>query len=190
MKYLKKYKIFESYTSDILSNRDIIINALSEYVDLYKDGLVDQLEDIGFNTEASDEIEQLLNNGLPINKDIITIIVDDVSNSNNQRDASKLLDIYYECNYNLNQNNNDIVDNLKDIFSDFIDDKKAIFYKSNDKNDNRYVIEIKQEDILLSIDFQEIMNRVKSFINLDHMDYSGNNNYIKFEFYESYPDED
>lgn len=187
MKYLK---LFEAYTDDISKYRDDIIDTLSEYVSLYDDGLVNELIDIGWETTAGDLIDDALNQGEPITKEMITIIVDDISNSNAQRIASRLLNIYNDCLYNIDNTDPNIIDNLKDIFSEYLDDKKAQIYKTADKHDNRYVVLINHRDVLLNLDFKEIIGRVNDLVKLKHMDYTGTNDQIQFEFYESYPDED
>ena len=73
---------------------------------------------------------------------------------------------------------------------EYLDDKKASFYKSADKYDNRYIVEIKQDDILKTLDFNEIMGRLDDLVGLPQINYSGNNHFIKFEFFESYPDDE
>jgi len=189
MKYLK---LFESYRGTVSVNRDLFIKVLSDYVSIYDDGLVTQLEELVFDSSdtGADMLEDLLNNGERINLEVITLLVDEISSGDSERSASKLQDIFGDCEYYLNNSNVDVIDNLKDIFSEYLDDKKAQIYKTADKHDNRYVVLINQVDILLVLDFKEIIGRIKDLVKLKHMDYIGTNDQIKFEFYESYPDED
>lgn len=192
MKYLKYLKFFESYRGTVSVNRDLFIKVLSDYSSVYDDGLVTQLEELGFESSdvIADMIEDSLNNGDRISLEAITLLVDEISSGNSERNASKLQDIYNECEYHLNNSTVDVIDNLKDIFSEYVDDKKAMIYKTGDKSDNRCVVLIKQVDVLLNIDFDEVLNRVKEFVNLQHMEYVGSKDRIKFEFYENYTDGD
>lgn len=38
-------------------------------------------------------------------------------------------------------------------------------------------------DVLINMDFQEVINRVKSIIGIENINYSGNQDHIKLEFY-------
>ena len=126
-----------------------------------------------------------------LSKEIVTSMVDFyIDNPGIRREIENLLNLYYDCNYALSKNSDDVVDNIRDIFSEYLDDKKATFYKTLDRWDNRYIIEIKQDNILKSLDFNEIMGRIEEFVGLEQINYSGNNHFIKFEFFESYPEED
>lgn len=188
MKYLK---LFESYIDDLKKNRDDIIKVLSSYVKLYNDGLVNELFELIWSEseEAGNRIED---NGNEIDEESIRLLIDDVISSGwgADRVSRKIMDIYYDCNYNLAHNSVDVVETLKDIFVDYFDEGKAKIWKSSDKHDNRYIVLIDQIDVLLTLDFKEIMNRVKDLIKIKHLSYSGNGDQIKFEFYESYPDDE
>ena len=96
MKYLK---FFESYRGTVSVNRDLFIKVLSDYSSTYDDGLVTQLEELGFESSdvIADMIEDSLNNGDRISLEAIALLVDEISRGNSERSASKLQDIYNEC---------------------------------------------------------------------------------------------
>jgi len=190
MKYIK---YFESKTpnEEIKENRDNIIKVLSEYAKLYNDdSLVSEMFELIWSEseEAGNRVED---NGNEIDEESIRLLVDDIIDSSIWgRTMQKLLDIYYDCNYVLSHNDDSVVDNIKDIFAEYFDDNKAKFYKTSDKNDNRYIVLIDQIDVLLTLDFKEIINRVNNIVGLKYMSYSGVADQIKFEFHEPYPDDE
>lgn len=192
MKYLKPF--FESSRrtmyNEMRENRDEIIKVLTKYCDLYLDSNTERLWE--FAWDISDEFitQDEIDSADKMNNRIITAIVDDLISHNSERASRSLMELYYDCNYALGKNSDDVVDNIRDIFSEYLDDKKATFYKTSDRHDNRYVVEIKQDNILKSLDFNEIMGRIEQFVGLEQINYSGNNHFIKFEFFESWPEED
>ena len=194
MKYLKPFFEAKDILSELKGNKDDIIRVFFEYSKLYIDGNTEALYEFIYNvSEEYISIEQMneFYDNYNLTKEMVTSMVDFyIDNPGIRREIDNLLNLYYDCNYALGKNSNDIVDNIRDIFAEYLDDKKASFYKSSDKYDNRYIVEIKQDDILKTLDFNEIMGRLDDLVGLPQINYSGNNHFIKFEFFESWPEED
>jgi hypothetical protein len=190
MKYLKPFFESFSYIDELSEHRDDVIRVFTEYSELYIDSNTERLWEFAWDITSDDITEEEIESADKMTNRIVTAIVDDIISHNNERSSRSLMELYYDCNYALGKNSIDVVDNIRDIFAEYLDDKKASFYKSSDKYDNRYIVEIKQDDILKTLDFNEIMGRIDDLVGLPQVNYSGNNHFIKFEFFESYPDED
>ena len=190
MKYLKPFFESHSYSTELKKDRDDVIRVLTQYCDLYLDSNTEKLWEFAWGVSDEFITDDEIESADKMDKRIITAIVDDLISHNSERAARTLMELYYDCNYALGKNSDEIVDNIRDIFSEYLDDKKATFYKTSDKYDNRYVVEITLDNILQTLDFNEIMGRIEQFVGLEQVNYSGNNHFIKFEFFESYPEED
>lgn len=190
MKYLKPFFESFSYIEELSDNRDDVIRVFTEYSDLYNDSNTERLWEFAWDITSGDITEYEIESADKMNNHIITAIVDDIISHNNERSSRSLMELYYDCNYSLGKNSSEIVDNIRDIFAEYLDDKKASFYKTSDKYDNRYVVEISQDNILKTLDFNEIMGRLDDLVGLPKINYSGNNHFIKFEFFESWPEEE
>lgn len=191
MKYLRPF--FESLSSieELRKDRDDIIRVLTRYCELYLDSNTEKMWEFAWDIGNDFLDEDVIESADKMSNEIVTAIVDSTIQYNKERSARNLLELYYDCDFALGGDSDDITSNIQDIFSDYLDDKKtATFYKTNDKYDNRYVVEISKDNIMTSIDFNEIMGRIDDFVNMDGVEYSGNRDFIKFEFYKSYPSED
>ena len=190
MKYLKPFFESHSYSAELKEDRDEVIKVLTQYCDLYSDSNTERLWEFAWNVSNEFITQDEIDSADKINNHIVTAIVDDLISHNSERASMSLMELYYDCNYALGKNSDEIVDNIRDIFSEYLDDKKATFYKTSDKYDNRYIVEISLDNILKVLDFNQIMGRIEQFVGLEQVKYSGDNHFIKFEFFESYPDED
>ncbi len=181
MMYIKPFFESISYINELVNDRDEIIQVLTNYCKLYADSTTEKIWEIIWDFVDEDiDLESLD----IITSEVITNMVDNLIRSSRERECRVLIELYYDCCGSMENDNSEVIENIKDIFSDYLDDKKVgSFYKTSDKSDNRYVIEIKKENIMTSIDFNEIMGRIDDFVKVDGFDYYGNRNFIKFEFY-------
>jgi len=190
MKYLRPFFESFSYIEELKDNRDDVIRVFTEYSELYNDSNTERLWEFAWDISDPEITEEEIESADKMTSRIITAIVDDIISCNNERSSRGLMELYYDCNYALGKNSSELVDNIRDIFADYLDNKNSNLYKTQDKNDNRYVVEIRHDNILTTLDFNEIMSRIDQYVGLGNVNYSGDKDFIKFEFFESYPNED
>jgi len=183
MRYLKKFNesSYHDNMKEISSNKEDIISTLSKYCKEYDDGNVSSLIELmwGASADAADRYDMLEE----IDEECIRMIIDDIIGSPYTNNVQSLLNIYYDCSGVRDGDQKTIIEDLHDIFIDYNFDKKLRIYKSADHNDNRYVVEINESNIITKIDFIELINRVKDVTAFEKMSYSGSTDHIKIEFY-------
>jgi len=185
MKYLKAYESKSSHKKDILDNKDDIIKVLADYYSIYDDNITSEIEDLIWETDPSAARMQDIDD---IDEECIRLLLSNLD-SLWESGLKKILDIYNNCKYFLDKRTSNI-DDIKDIFLEYSDIGKVSVTKSSDKHDDRYVINIEVEDILMKIDFQEVLGRMRDIAGLSDYTYSGGFDNLIIEFYKKINDED
>jgi len=180
MKYLKHFESKETPESLMLEYKDDIIDVLSRYYSNYEDELTSQLEEIIW--DCGQEVSDRLDNTGTIDSETIRMAIDSLEGSWS-RSIQKLLDLYYDCRGVMKAEKGDIIQDIREIFADYEFIGKVKVGKSSNRNDDRYIIDINSDDVLLKLDFNEIINRVKSITGLENIDYQGTKDSIRMEFY-------
>jgi hypothetical protein len=189
MKYLKKYESKVDAYQELLDNREDIIKVFMEYCNTYDDKTKNMIMDLLWDSSlAADRIEAINARGAKIDEECFRLLMVDMDSDRSNRHkhmglsrSKNILDIYKHCKSYLGNKNN--IDSIKDIFTEYSDTGKVSIYKSSDKNDDRYIIIIWIEDILLNINFHEILGRMEDMIGLSNYSYEGRYDYIKMEFW-------
>lgn len=180
MKYLKHFESKETPESLMLEYKDDIIDVLSRYYSNYEDELTSQLEEIIW--DCGQEVSDRLDNNGTIDSETIRMAIDSLEGSWS-RSIQKLLDLYYDCRGVMKAEKGDLIQDIREIFADYEFIGKVKVGKSSNRNDDRYIIDINSDDVLLKLDFSEIINRVKSITGLENIDYQGTKDSIRMEFY-------
>lgn len=176
MKYIKYFEA-RNFHEEVETDKEDIIKILTQYVKDYSDYLTTKLYELmwSVSAEASDREDEFGMDG-----ECVRMIVNDVFN---QRDCETLLNIYYDMNGILNGGGPEVIQDLNDIFADYNFNKEVKISRSSDRGDERYVIDINSKDIILKIDFIEIINRVKQLTGIEDVSYDGTKDHITLEFY-------
>jgi len=180
MRYLKYFEAAKERPEDrMIEYQDDIIDVLSKYHDQYDDSLSKQIDEIIWDSEdATNRFDEIGK----IDDECIRILINDLKGSWD-RNINKLLDVYYDCRGVIKSEKGNIMQDLKEIFNDYEFVGKVRTSKSSDRGDDRYVVNIESDDILLKLDFNEIINRVKQITGLENISYSGTKDSISIEFY-------
>ncbi len=186
MKYLKHFESKETPEDLMVEYQDDIINVLSTYYNKYDDNLTQQIDELLWNCEEANERNDDIGG---IDAECIRIIIDDLKGTWD-RNINKMLDIYYDCRAILKSEKGDLMQDIKEIFADYEFVGKVRVKKSADRGDDRYTIDIDAQDVLLKLDFNEIINRVKDITGLEKISYQGSKDSIKLEFYKEYESSD
>lgn len=188
MRYLKRFESSNShYTSQekLEEYSDDIIKVLSKYSNEFNDSLSHKITELiwSYSGSAADRMEDIGG----IDEECIRMLLNDVLGSNlkpiNLRPINDVLETYYDCLSHIKSNSDDIIYDMKDIFADYDFNGNYTISRSSDKGDERYIIDIYMNDVLINIDFKEVIDRVKSIIGIENINYSGNQNHIKLEFF-------
>lgn len=179
MRYLKYFES-NSHQKKLEEYWDDIIKVLSKYSNEYDDTLSHRITELiwSYSGEAADRMEEIGK----IDEECIRILLNDVLGPSS-RPINDVLETYYDCLPYIKSHSDDIVSDLNDIFADYDFKGRYTINKSSDKGDERYIIDIYMNDVLINMDFQEVINRVKSIIGIENINYSGNQDHIKLEFY-------
>lgn len=186
MKYIKYFES-SNQQKNLEKYWDDIIRVLSKYSNEYNDSISHRISELlwSYSSEASDRMDDIGK----IDEECIRMLLNDVSGTWG-RSINDILETYYDCLPNIASHSDDVVSDLKDIFADYDINGKYTISKSSDRNDERYIIDINMKDVLLNLDFHEVINRVKSIIGIENINYSGSQDHIKLEFYREITDED
>lgn len=187
MKYLLKFN--ESHSSNIKelkSEREDIMRVLSTYHRTYNDKLSYEIESfVDMGTTAFDRFDE----SGEVDEVCIGMVIDNLlfDRLNDEGIINKFLELYYDCNTLLG-NREDLVEQISDIFQEYKDSYKLEIKKSTDHNDDRYVINITEKDILTKISFIEIISRMSEFGFSYNFD--GNSRFISMEFFRKFKDDE
>lgn len=190
MRYLKYFESKETPESLMIEYKDDIIDVLSRYYINYEDNLTSELEEIVW--DCGEEVSERFDNTGTIDSECIRMVIDNLYGSWS-KNIQKLLDLYYDCRGVMKAESGDIIQDIKEIFADYEFIGKVKVAKSSNRNDDRYIIDIDSVDVLIKLDFNEIINKVKNITGLENIEYQGSKDSIRLEFYkehESTDDED
>lgn len=186
MKYLKHFESRQRPESLMIEYQDDIINVLSKYHERYDDNLTQQIDELLWECEEASERYDEIGT---IDSECIRIIIENLKGAWD-RHIQKLLDIYYDCRGVIKSESSDLMQDIKDIFADYEFIGKVNVRKSADRGDDRYVIDLNADDVLLKLDFNEVISRIKQITGLENISYNGTKDSIRIEFYKDYENSD
>jgi hypothetical protein len=151
------YDLIEKYEEDI-------IKVLSKYYATHTADLCDQIDELIWDS-SEDAAERFEDNGNNIaDEECIRLLVNDIKRggATYNRNAEKLIEIYYDCRPFVKLVSEDLTHKLQEIFYDYSDDAKAFrILKTSKFNDDRYEVHIAMKDIFFKINFEEVFGRIK-----------------------------
>lgn len=191
MRYLK---YFEAKAEDpkerLIKYADDIVKVITTYYSTHTGDLCEQIDEILWNTSNVD-LDGWEADGV-LTEEMMRGVVEDYKGAWD-REIEKLLDVYYDCKHFVKYVNKDLVEDIKEIFLEYSDFGKVEVSKTSRLNDDRYSVEIRMKDILVQINLQEVLGRIKDLgFEAYHIEgvKNGYTEYMKIEFWKPLPDED
>jgi hypothetical protein len=186
MRYLKYFESKENTPLEEL-NQDFedIVKVLTKYYKTHNDHICSEIEEIIWNTSAGDELDET---GV-VTEDLMRQALEDYKSASN-RDITKLLDTYYDCYIYVKNLNEDLTESIEEIFYEYTDSvNDHRISKTSHEHDDRYTIYIPKKNILLNINFNEIIKRMEDLGFIDYL-VKASNEHISIEFWRKLPDLD
>ena len=188
-------KYFEAKAEDpkekLIEYADDIVKVITTYYSTHTGDLCDQIDEILWNTSNVD-LDGWENDGV-LTEEMMRGVVEDYKGAWS-REIEKLLDVYYDCRHFVKHVNKDLVEDIKEVFLEYSDMGKVEVSKTSRLNDDRYSVKIYIKDILLKINFEEVLDRIKELGFEHYYIESVKNGYIEsmtIEFWKPLPkDED
>jgi hypothetical protein len=192
MKFLKKFEAkSEDPKEKLIEYADDIVKVITTYYSTHTGDLCDQIDEILWNTSNVD-LDGWENDGV-LTEEMMRGVVEDYKGAWS-REIEKLLDVYYDCRHFVKHVNKDLVEDIKEVFLEYSDMGKVEVSKTSRLNDDRYSVKIYIKDILLKINFEEVLDRIKELGFEHYYIESVKNGYIEsmtIEFWKPLPkDED
>jgi hypothetical protein len=192
MKFLKKFEAkSEDSKEKLIEYADDIVKVITTYYSTHTGDLCDQIDEILWNTSNVD-LDGWENDGV-LTEEMMRGVVEDYKGAWS-REIEKLLDVYYDCRHFVKHVNKDLVEDIKEVFLEYSDMGKVEVSKTSRLNDDRYSVKIYIKDILLKINFEEVLDRIKELGFEHYYIESVKNGYIEsmtIEFWKPLPkDED
>ena len=191
MRYLK---YFEAKAEDpkerLIKYADDIVKVITTYYSTHTGDLCEQIDEILWNT-SNVNLDGWEADGV-LTEEMMRGVVEDYKGAWD-REIEKLLDVYYDCKHFVKYVNKDLVEDIKEIFLEYSDFGKVEVSKTSRLNDDRYSVEIRMKDILVQINLQEVLGRIKDLgFEAYHIEgvKNGYTEYMKIEFWKPLPDED
>lgn len=156
------------------------------YHNNFSDNLSKEIEQFTWEYEDTNTYTEV--DGV-IDAECVSMLIDNVL-QDWVRNQDKFLELYYDIHQTLKNRGEDLTEQLKEIFADYLDDDslRVRIYRTADSSDDRYEISISGEDNMFNkISFNEIVNRTKD-IGLSKFRYSGDDSSISFSFWKEVDD--
>ena len=191
MKFLKKFEAkSEDSKEKLIEYADDIVKVITTYYSTHTGDLCDQIDEILWNTSNVD-LDGWENDGV-LTEEMMREVVEDYKGAWS-REIEKLLDVYYDCRHFVKHVNKDLVEDIKEVFLEYSDMGKVEVSKTSRLNDDRYSVKIYIKDILLKINFEEVLDRIKELGFEHYYIESVKNGYIEsmtIEFWKPLPKDD
>jgi hypothetical protein len=179
MKHLKKF--FESndlIVKELRDNREQIAKDLLKYSQSYRDMNTSQIEEFIWSSSFGDEYGATGE----ITYDMMLGLIEEIEDGW-VREQDKFLDLWHECSELLTDLDEETTNKLKEILLEYSDIGKVEIVKSAGSGEQEWEVLIQtSSEILLTLDFHEVISRIKEFTGIKSYSFRGNKNHIKFQF--------
>jgi hypothetical protein len=184
MKHLKYFESKRKNPQELLDEySDDIVRVLPLYYNNFStDSLHNQIDELIWECREAD---RLRGDDEVLSEEVVRQLIDDLNGRVGY--IEKLLDIYYDCLPHTKHINKDKIEILREIFFDYSDDGEISISKTSKFNDERYEVRLKLKDVLLKINFEELLGRVKEFMGIESYHITGTKDLITIEFYKPLP---
>lgn len=179
MKHLRKFlESNDLIVKELRDNKEQIAKDLLKYHQSYNDMNTSEIDEFIWSSSFGDEYGATGE----ITYDMMLGVVEEMESAW-MREQHKFLDLWHECRELLTDLDEETTDKLKEILLEYSDIGKVEIHKSTSSGEQEWEVLIKtSSEILLTLDFHEVISRIKEFTGIKSYSFSGSENQIKFQF--------